>query len=157
MLLTSWLATIKQCLVFLWETIKALLSNQMGIQNILVNLFSFTKALETKGVQLSSKVQLISLKIGTREIFFDKVFKHGSGRLLGIEIHPIPNHIAATGQTLNINTAHNMFGHPNSQVLAATASKYGFKTKNKLDVCSNCAVPKAKQKNLSKTNSHPST
>jgi hypothetical protein len=50
-----------------------------------------------------------------------------------------------------------MFGYPNSQVLAATASKYGFKTKNKLDVCSNCAVAKAKEKNLNKTNSHPST
>jgi hypothetical protein len=49
-----------------------------------------------------------------------------------------------------------MIGHPNSEVLAATASKYGFLTKNTLDVCSNCAVAKAKQKNLNKTNSHPS-
>jgi hypothetical protein len=31
-----------------------------------------------------------------------------------------------------------MFGHPNSQVLAATAAKYGFHTNNYLHVCFNC-------------------
>jgi hypothetical protein len=81
-----------------------------------------------------------SLKIGTQEIFSDKVFKHGSVSLLGNEIHPTPNHIAATAQTLD-----SMFGHPNSQVVAATAANYGFKTKNTLAVCSNCAIAKAKQ------------
>jgi hypothetical protein len=50
-----------------------------------------------------------------------------------------------------------MFGHPNSQFVSATVSKYCFKTKNTLDVCSNCAVAKAKTKTLNKTNSHPST
>jgi hypothetical protein len=129
------------------STMDLTLKDVLYIPKLMVNLFSLTKALGTKGVHLSSKGQLISLKIGTHEIFFDKVFKHGSGRLLGIEIHPNPNHIAATAQTLDINTVHNMFGHPNLQVLAATASKYGFKTTNKLDVCSNCAVAKAKQKN----------
>jgi hypothetical protein len=96
------------------------------IPKLMVNSFSLTKALEPKGVQLCSKRQLILLKIGTHNIFFDKVFKHGSGRLLGIEMHPNPYHIAATARTLDINTFHNMFGHPNSQVLAATAAKYGF-------------------------------
>jgi hypothetical protein len=74
-----------------------------------------------------------------------------------IDIHPNPNHIATTSQTLDINTVHKKVGHPNSQVLAATAAKYGFKTNNTLAVCSNCADAKAKQKNLNKTNSHPST
>jgi hypothetical protein len=64
------------------------LKDVLYIPKLIVNLFSLTKALEAKGVQRSSKGQLISLKIGTHEIFFDKVFKHGSGRLLGIEIHP---------------------------------------------------------------------
>jgi hypothetical protein len=50
-----------------------------------------------------------------------------------------------------------MFGHPNSQVLSATEQKYGFKTKNTLHVCSNCAISKAKQKNLNNITSHPST
>jgi hypothetical protein len=46
---------------------------------------------------------------------------------------------------LDINVVQEMFGHPNSQVLAATAAKYGFQTKNGLHVCSNCAISKAKQ------------
>jgi hypothetical protein len=88
--------------------------------------------------------------MGTHEIFLDKVFKHGSGRLLGIKIHPTPNHIAAMAQGLDINTVHNMFGHPNSQVLAATATKYSYQTKKTLVVCSNCAVAKAKQRTYTK-------
>jgi hypothetical protein len=84
----------------------------------------------------------------------DKVFKHGSGRLLRIEFHPTPNHIAAKAQTLDINVVHEMFGHPKLQFLAATAARYGFQTKNELYFCSNCAVSKSKQKNLNKLNSH---
>jgi hypothetical protein len=49
-----------------------------------------------------------------------------------------------------------MFDHPNSQVLAATAGKYGFHTKNDLHVCFNSAISKAKQKNLHKLTAHPS-
>jgi hypothetical protein len=49
-----------------------------------------------------------------------------------------------------------MFGHLNSQVLAATAAKYGFHTKKDLQVCSNCAIIKAKQKKVHKLTSHPS-
>jgi hypothetical protein len=89
--------------------------------------------------------------------YFLQRFKNGSGRLIGIEIHPNPQHIAANVQTLDINTVHNMFGHPKSQVLGAKAAEYGFTTKNTLTFCSNCAVVKAKQKNLNKTNSNPST
>jgi hypothetical protein len=99
------------------STMDLTLKDVLYIPKLMVNLFSLTNALETKGVQLSSKGQLISLKIGTHEIFFDMVFKHGSRQPLGIQIHPNPNHIAATAQTLDINTVHNMFGHPDSQVL----------------------------------------
>jgi hypothetical protein len=77
---------------------------------------------------------------------------------LGIELHPIPNHISANAHSLDINKLHTMFGHPNSKVLAASVSKYGFKTKNTLEhTCPNCAICKAKQKNLNKFISNPST
>jgi hypothetical protein len=66
-------------------------------------LFSLTKALETKGVKLSSQGQLVSLIYGPHEICFDKVFKNGYGRLLGIDIHPNPNNIAVTAQNVDIN------------------------------------------------------
>jgi len=138
-------------------TMDLTLKDVLYIPKLMVNLFSLTKALETKGVKLSSQGQIISLIYGPHEICFDKVFKHGSGRLLGIDIHPNPNHIAVTAQTVDINTVHNLFGHPNAQVLSATAQKYGFKTKNTLQVCPNCAISKAKQKNLHQITTNPST
>jgi hypothetical protein len=109
-----------------------------------------TKAIEHTGVSLISKDQILSLVVGTTEILFDTVYKHGSGRLLGIEIHPTPNHIAANAQTLDINVVHDMFGHPNSQVLAATAAKYGFHTKS--DFMFAPTVPSAKLNRITYTN-----
>jgi hypothetical protein len=65
---------------------------------------------------------------------------------------------ADSAQTLDINKLHTMFGHPNSRVLAATFFKYGFCTKNILEhSCPNCVICKAKQKNMTKMNSNPST
>jgi hypothetical protein len=138
-------------------TMDLTLKDVLYIPKLMVNLFSLTKGFETLGVKLFSQGQLISLLYGPHEICIDKVLKHGSGRLFGIDILPNPNHIAVTAQTLDINTVHNIFGHPNSQVLSATAHKYGLKTKNTLNVCSNCAISKAKQKDLNQTTSHPST
>jgi hypothetical protein len=69
------------------------LQDDLYISKLMVNLFSLTKAIENTGVALSSKGQKISLTVGSAEIFFIKIFKHGSG---GIDIHPIPNHVATT-------------------------------------------------------------
>jgi hypothetical protein len=132
-------------------TVDIALQYVLYIPTLMVNLFSLTKAIEHTGVALTSKGLIIYLTVGTTEIHFDKVYKHGSGRL------PTPNHIAAAAQTLDINVVHDMFGHPNSQVLEATAVKYGFHIKNDLHVCSNCAISKAKQKNQHKLTANPST
>jgi hypothetical protein len=78
------------------SSFEVILQDVPYIPKLMVNLFSLTKASSTKGVQLSNKGQIITLKIGKNEIFFDTIFQDGSGQLLGIEIHPIPNHIAAT-------------------------------------------------------------
>jgi hypothetical protein len=100
----------------------------------MVNLFCLPKAIETKGASLLSKGQNISVTLGTSEIFFENVFKHGSGHLHGIKIHPAPNHIAATAQYQDINAAHEMFGHLSSQNLATTDAKKWFQHK-KLTSC----------------------
>jgi hypothetical protein len=56
-------------------------------------------------------------------------------------------HIAATAQTLDISKLDTMFGHPNSEVLAATVTKYGLHTKNTLEhTCPKCAIITAKQR-----------
>jgi hypothetical protein len=59
--------------------------------------------------------------------------------------------------TLDINVVHEMFVHPESQVLSAIAAKNGFRTKIELHACSNCAISKAKQKSLHKLTAHKST
>jgi hypothetical protein len=124
----------------------------------MVNLFSLTKAISNKGVQLSRKCQIITLQMGKNEISFDTFLQHGSSQFLGFELHPNPNHIGATAHPLDINKLHIMFGHPNSQALVANVSKTGFKTKNTLEhTCTNCAICKDKQKNLNKLKSNPST
>jgi hypothetical protein len=110
------------------SSLEVILQDVLYIPKLMVNLFSLTKAISTEGVQPSNKGQIITLQIGKNKIFFDTIFQHGSGQLLRIELHPISNHIADTALPLDINKLHTMFGHPNSQVLAATVSKYGFKT-----------------------------
>jgi hypothetical protein len=137
-------------------TVDIVLQDVLYIPTLMVNLLSLTKSIAHPGVLLSNRGQILSLTVGTTEIYFDKVYKNGLGHLIGIKIHPTPNHIAATSQTLDINVVHEMFGHPNSQVLAATAAKYGFHTKNYLHVCSNCAISKAKQKYLHNLTANPS-
>jgi lipopolysaccharide biosynthesis regulator YciM len=113
------------------------LQDVLHIQKRMVNLFTLTKSIETKGDTLSSRGQMISMTLGNTKIFLYIVF---SQRLLVLEIHPTSNHIASTAQTLDMNVVHEMFGHLNSQALPATAAKCGFKTKNDLYVCSNCAI-----------------
>jgi hypothetical protein len=56
-------------------------------------------------------------------------------------IRPTPIHIASTAKTFDI--VHDLFGYPNSQVVAATAPKYGFITKYALNVCFNCSISNA--------------
>jgi hypothetical protein len=51
---------------------------------------------------------------------FDKNINHGSGRLVGIEIHPTTNYTATTGKKL---VGHDNFFHTNAQVVAETAAK----------------------------------
>jgi hypothetical protein len=54
-----------------------------------VNSFSITKAIENPTVKLSKDKELIKLKIGQKQhILFDKIFKCGSGQVVGVDIKP---------------------------------------------------------------------
>jgi hypothetical protein len=86
------------------------LQDVLFIPELMVNLCSLTKTIESTGVSLSSTGPIKLLEPLIFILF--KVFKQSSGRLLGIEIIPTQNHIAATTQ---INVVHEMFCHPNSQ------------------------------------------
>jgi hypothetical protein len=63
------------------SSFEVILQDVLYIPKLMVSLFSLTKAISTKGVQLSNKGQIITLKIVKNEIFFDTIFQHGSGQL----------------------------------------------------------------------------
>jgi hypothetical protein len=63
------------------SSFEVILQDVLYMPKLMVNLFSLTKEISTKGVQLSNKGQIITLKIGKNEIFFDTIFQHGSGQL----------------------------------------------------------------------------
>jgi hypothetical protein len=133
-------------------SVEITLQDVLYIPNLIVNLFSLSKAIETRLAALSSTGQINSLTFGTAKIFLAKSSNMVQDVPLGLKY--IPH--AATAQTLDINVVGEIFGHPILQVLAATAAKFAFKTKNALQVCSNCALSKAKQKILDKLIAHPS-
>jgi hypothetical protein len=62
---------------------------------------------------------LVSFKIAQNKIFFEKAFKHGSGRLLKLKIHPKPNHIFATCDVIIVPK---FFGHPKALEFAVAAA-----------------------------------
>jgi hypothetical protein len=74
--------------------------------------------------------------------------ENGSGRLLGVDILPHTGDI--TSITKDINILNTMLGHPNSNVVAATSKKYGFRVKGPQHVCQNCAIAKSKKNNVPK-------
>jgi hypothetical protein len=57
---TTWWVTKKQCKLYLKNIT---LQDVLFITKQMVNLFSLTKAIETKGTALSSKGQIISLTL----------------------------------------------------------------------------------------------
>lgn len=54
-------------------------------------------------------------------------------------------------KTMNINEAHDKFGHPSEALLRKTTTFYGIKLTGKLESCEACARAKAKQKSVAKT------
>ena len=57
---------------------------------------------------------------------------------------------------ININTFHDILGHPNEKVLRNTAKILGIKPEGDLEVCDSCSLSKARRKDLNKINTHKS-
>jgi hypothetical protein len=55
------------------SSFEVILQDVLFLPKLMVNLLSLTKANSTKGVQLSNKGQIITLKIGKNEIIFDTI------------------------------------------------------------------------------------
>ena len=116
------------------------------------NLFSITQALE-KGFALGNKGTSLTLTKGSTVIEFDKKITTKSGWIGGLVMEPIvdvrrnvPN--LDKGKALSENTAHEIFGHVGKEVTKNTAVYYGLTTTGKFSTCEECALAKARQKNV---------
>jgi hypothetical protein len=120
-----------------------------------VDLLSINQALE-KGYRISNDKIIISLSKGLNKITFDRFFKAKDGTVSGILMRPCDNPVAytilngVTKKGIEINDFHTMLGHCGSDMLERTARIHCFKLFGELKTCKQCAISKARQKNIKK-------
>jgi len=125
------------------------------VPDLWVNLFSINQALK-KGYRISNDDIIISLSKGLNKITFDRFYKAKDGTVSGILMRPRYNAVAytalnsATKQGIEINKFHTMLGHCGSDRLERTAKIHGFELFGELKKCEQCAISKARQKNIIK-------
>jgi hypothetical protein len=133
------------------------------VPSLFTNLLSLTKALssgwkiESVGVDLllQRKDKIIKLK--------QTIKKRKSGYLLGIDVKVKEVESAfvlkvheSQNKKIEINDLHKKLGHPGEKKLMDTIKMMDIKTVGKLRVCKDCAIGKARQKNVNKLNEHKS-
>ena len=140
------------------SSMDVVLSDVLYVPDLWVNLFSITKALTKPAVKLSNEGQLIKLNLEqNQKLVFDKVFKCGSGQLVGVDIKPTKEYASIASVKLPYDTLHAQLGHPSEAVVKATANAFGLKLENEKQACADCALGKSKIKNIPKLNTKRST
>ena len=126
-----------------------ILSEVKVIPEIWCNLFSITSAMRI-GFKHGSRDMMVSISKGKFEFSFDKVWGNiQRWFLLGIEIVPQLNDQSIAlhkgtneikQKTLDINIAHQIFGHPSEATTKTTAKNYGWKLTWTLNKCKECIL-----------------
>ena len=125
------------------------------VPDLWANLFSINQALK-KGHKISNDKITISLSKVSSRITFNRVFKAKGGTLSGIKMMAYDNPVAYNSMNdvlkrdIEINRFHKMLGHCGSDRLEKTSRIYGFKLIGKVNECEECAVSKARKKNMKK-------
>jgi hypothetical protein len=126
------------------------------LPDLCANLFSMNKALKD-GFKLSNEGENISLTKGSASITFDSIIKSLDGTVSGIEMVSLESPSAYIAQnktdsskSIDVNKFHEMIGHCGVNCLNKTAQVHVLKLKGDFKVCEDCAVAKARQKNLNK-------
>jgi hypothetical protein len=102
------------------SSFEVILKDVPYITKLMVNLFLLTKSISTKGVQLSSKGQIV-FNLGRIRHFLIQSFNMV---LIGF---PLPKHMAATAHPWTSTS-------PNSQVLAATVFSMVFEPRTNWNI-----------------------
>jgi hypothetical protein len=126
------------------------------VPELWVNLFSISKAMKN-GFDLSNKGLMISSKKGSVSVTFDRVIKTVNGSISGIKMttyDPSVAYLAKGSLTaikeIDVNKFHEMIGHCGVDRLKKTANIHGLKLKGEFKVCEDCALAKARQRNVNK-------
>ena len=129
----------------------------------------FITAEMTAGARLSSPtnngIQLVYP--GGDIVTFDRRIKIRDGWVSGVDIVPLPGAqtkeekaFVAAKVMRDINEYYRQPRNPNEQVIRTTAKAFGVKLTGKFQKCEDCAIAKARQKNVKKIPSkkakHPS-
>jgi hypothetical protein len=127
------------------------------VPRLCVNLFSLNKALN-KGFKVSNDGVVVSLNYKHVKLTFDRVIHATDGCVTGVSMKPIlsnkingfANVSISNERIYDINHFHKLFGHCGQEILNKTNKIYGFKSSGSFDTCEQCAIAKARQKNVDK-------
>jgi hypothetical protein len=127
------------------------------VPRLCVNLFSLNKALK-KGFKVSNDVVVVSLNFNHVKLTFDRVIHATDGCVTGVSMKPIlinningfANASIRNERIYDINHLHKLFGHCGQEILNKTIKMYGFKSSGSFDTYEQCAIAKARQKNVNK-------
>jgi hypothetical protein len=135
------------------------LKNVKYVPEICSNLFSLNKPLKN-GFKLTNDEVIISITKKHVTLTFDRVIKIlDDGYVTGVMIRPILSERAYGGyahttiekeKSFDINHLHRIFGHCGHATLKNTVKMYGFKLSRVPETCVECAIAKARQKNVNK-------
>jgi hypothetical protein len=143
---------------------EVVLTNVKYVPELWCNLFSVISAMK-QGWKLSGeKVNnetVMKLTKNSLTIGFDQKVKASTTDLLGVKfLRAIPEAAMTNlqpGTKVKTTTLHYQLGHPSEAVTRATAKYMDVNVTGKLETCENCAMGKAKQKNVPKVNENVST
>jgi hypothetical protein len=138
------------------STLDIVINDVKFLPELCANLFNVNKELKN-GFILSNKNENISLTKGSASITFDRIINSLDGTVSGVKIVYLDSPTAYiaqnkldSGKSVNVNMFHEMIGHCGLYCLKKTAQVHRLKLKGDFKVCKDCAVAKARQKNLNK-------
>jgi len=131
------------------------------VPGIWVNLFAIGKAL-ARGFQISNKGTTVTLMKDNIKITFDNIIHTSRGYVMGVEMLPRETSSVAAvatdrGTELRWNDIHYKLSHVGEETIRHTAKYYGWTLKGSLNTCEDCALSKARQRNIPKETATKST
>jgi hypothetical protein len=139
------------------EKLTITLNDFKYVPSLCVNLFSLNKSLN-KGFKVSNDGMVISLNYKHVKLTFDRGIHAKDGCVTGVlmksilsnNINGFANASIINERIYDINHLHKLLGHCDQEILNNTIKIYGFKCSGNFDTCEQCAIAKARQKNVNK-------